>query len=142
MVAAHPVYAGASPPCTHTSEPRPPPPPPPPQFKLICQGNLEFPDPEWTNISVEAKDLVSHMLVVEPAERYGARECLGHPWLLSQTWEEAATPISPSGSVISWMEEEQPRQPQFAEAAARQQLQPAPVDSSYNPPPVLRGGAR
>ncbi len=56
------------------------------QFKLICQGNIEFPDPEWTNISVEAKDLVSHMLVVKPELRFGSRECLAHPWLNQRTW--------------------------------------------------------
>jgi serine/threonine protein kinase len=42
----------------------------PGQFALIMQGNLEFPDPEWTNISVEAKDIISHMLVVDSGSRY------------------------------------------------------------------------
>ena len=37
-------------------------------------------------ISVEAKDLVSHMLVVKPELRFGSRECLAHPWLNQRTW--------------------------------------------------------
>ena len=32
-------------------------------------------------VSVEAKDLLSCMLTVDPTKRYSASECLLHPWV-------------------------------------------------------------
>ena len=38
-----------------------------------------FPEKKWKDISNEAKDLISHMIVPE-SERYTARQVLSHPW--------------------------------------------------------------
>lgn len=35
----------------------------------------------WDDISEEAKDLLTKMLVVDPEERITVREILKHPWL-------------------------------------------------------------
>lgn len=32
-------------------------------FKRIQQGEFDFPEPEWKNVSKEAKDLICHLLV-------------------------------------------------------------------------------
>ena len=75
------------------------------QFKLICAGNIEFQDSEWRDISVEAKDLVSHMLVVKPELRFGTRECLSHPWLMPRAWSAASSSASSASSGASHQEE-------------------------------------
>lgn len=50
-------------------------------FKTITKGIYSFPSPEWDNISVDCKDLISHLLIVNPEERYTPTQCLQHPWL-------------------------------------------------------------
>ena len=52
-------------------------------IRLIVQAKYSFPDPEWTSISPEAKDLIGKLLVVDPAGRLTAEEVLKHPWIAS-----------------------------------------------------------
>jgi len=47
----------------------------------ICSGIFNFDDPAWVNISEAAKDLIRHLIVVDPAQRYGTEELLRHPWI-------------------------------------------------------------
>ena len=48
-------------------------------YGKIAQMKFNFPEKKWKNISEEAKDLISHMLVPEK-ERYNAKQVLSHPW--------------------------------------------------------------
>jgi len=50
-------------------------------FERIIRAEYSFPDPEWTDISEEAKDFIRGLLVKEPKKRATARDCLQHPWL-------------------------------------------------------------
>jgi len=50
-------------------------------FEKIIKVEYDFPDPEWTNISSEAKDYIRHLLVKDPKERWTAKQCKEHPWL-------------------------------------------------------------
>jgi serine/threonine protein kinase len=50
-------------------------------FDNIMSGNYDFPDPEWTDVSEEAKDFIKKILVVNPAKRMTAEEALKHPWI-------------------------------------------------------------
>jgi calcium/calmodulin-dependent protein kinase I len=50
-------------------------------FEKIIKAEYDFPNPEWENISNEAKDFIKHLLVKEPNIRYTAQQCLEHPWL-------------------------------------------------------------
>jgi len=43
-----------------------------------------FPEKEWSTISSEAQDLVQHLLVRDPHQRYTADEVLAHPWIHMQ----------------------------------------------------------
>jgi len=47
----------------------------------ILDGDFNFPEDEWYDVSVEAKDLISHLLVKEPSKRYSVDMVLSHPWL-------------------------------------------------------------
>ena len=38
-------------------------------FRLICEGRYEFDAPYWDNVSKEAKDFISKLLVVDPSKR-------------------------------------------------------------------------
>lgn len=46
----------------------------------ITQGKVSFSQKIWATVSSEVKDLVSNLLVVDPAKRYTADQALGHPW--------------------------------------------------------------
>jgi serine/threonine protein kinase len=54
-------------------------------FKQIRKGEYSFPSPYWDDVSDEAKDIVSKVLVVEPSVRFTAQQCLDHPWITSQS---------------------------------------------------------
>ena len=45
------------------------------------QGQYDFPDPYWSEISDSAKDLVRKLLTVDPRQRYTAAQVLQHPWI-------------------------------------------------------------
>lgn len=50
-------------------------------FEKILNADFDFPDPEWTHISDEAKDFIRHLLVLDIDTRYTTQQCLKHPWL-------------------------------------------------------------
>jgi len=50
-------------------------------FEKILNADYDFPDPEWTNISEDAKDFIKHLLVLDIEKRYTTKQCLEHPWL-------------------------------------------------------------
>ena len=50
-------------------------------FKVIQHADYEFVEPYWNDASEEVKDLISKLLVVDPAKRLSAEEALQHPWL-------------------------------------------------------------
>jgi serine/threonine protein kinase len=40
----------------------------------------KFDDEIWTNVHDSAKDMMAHMMVVDPSQRWTARQLLDHPW--------------------------------------------------------------
>ncbi|CAK9072554.1 Calcium/calmodulin-dependent protein kinase type 1 (CaM kinase I) (MnCaMKI) [Durusdinium trenchii] len=54
-------------------------------FRQIKRGKFEFPSPFWDNVSKDAKDFISSMLVVNPVERPTISQCLKHPWLVGDS---------------------------------------------------------
>ncbi|KAM0256942.1 hypothetical protein ACHAQJ_004643 [Trichoderma viride] len=47
----------------------------------VAKGQYTFLSPWWDGISKSAKDLISHLLTVDPDKRYTIREFLAHPWI-------------------------------------------------------------
>uniref|UniRef100_A0A182NFR4 non-specific serine/threonine protein kinase n=1 Tax=Anopheles dirus TaxID=7168 RepID=A0A182NFR4_9DIPT len=50
-------------------------------FESIQGGRYCFPDSEWQDVSEEAKDLISGLLVKEAPKRLSATAVLEHPWI-------------------------------------------------------------
>lgn len=50
-------------------------------YQQIKAGDYSFPSPYWTDISASAKDLIRHLLCVDPLKRYSATDVLRHPWV-------------------------------------------------------------
>jgi calcium-dependent protein kinase len=51
-------------------------------FNSILKAQYSFPDPYWTHISPEAKDLIRNMMVVDIKRRYTPTQVLKHKWMV------------------------------------------------------------
>lgn len=47
----------------------------------VAKGQYTFLSPWWDEISKSAQDLITHLLCVDPDERYSINEFLSHPWV-------------------------------------------------------------
>jgi len=54
-------------------------------FEKIKNGKFEFSSPYWDNISLEAKEIIANLLVVDPSRRLDCDKLLKHPWILGET---------------------------------------------------------
>ncbi|KAJ8265130.1 hypothetical protein COCON_G00142290 [Conger conger] len=63
--------------------------------KRIRMGQYEFPNPEWSDVSEEAKQLIRHLLKTEPTQRMTITEFTNHPWI-NQSMEVPQTPLHTS----------------------------------------------
>jgi calcium/calmodulin-dependent protein kinase I len=50
-------------------------------FRKIVSGKFEFDDDDWCDVSDEAKDLVSKLLMLDPDQRLTSNEALKHKWM-------------------------------------------------------------
>jgi len=50
-------------------------------FEQIMKADYDFPEDYWCDVSSEAKDFISRLLVVDPKKRMSGKEALKHPWL-------------------------------------------------------------
>ena len=49
-------------------------------FRMIMDGQYTVKGSEWDDVSETAKDLIEHLLVVDPSERFTAEQALQHPF--------------------------------------------------------------
>lgn len=49
--------------------------------KRIRTGQYDFPNPEWKNVSQDAKDLIRGLLKTDPAERLTIEQIMGNKWI-------------------------------------------------------------
>ena len=54
-------------------------------FQKILSGKVEYNEEEWKDVSDDAKDFLSRLLLVNPKERMTAKEALEHPWILNHS---------------------------------------------------------
>jgi calcium/calmodulin-dependent protein kinase I len=50
-------------------------------FEQIMKADYDFPEDYWRDISQDAKDFISRLLVVDPKKRMTGKEALKHKWL-------------------------------------------------------------
>eukprot|EP00794_Sanderia_malayensis_P003692 gene3692-4210_t len=60
-------------------------------FDLIQSGSFEFLSPYWDEVSDDARDLVSNLLVVDIPKRYSAEQALSHTWVTGRITESRGT---------------------------------------------------
>ncbi|GAB5360841.1 hypothetical protein AAMO2058_000661800 [Amorphochlora amoebiformis] len=53
----------------------------PEYFRQMRKARVVFPSRFWSNISTEAKELITLLLEKDPKKRYSAAEVLKHPWI-------------------------------------------------------------
>ncbi|XP_077999896.1 MAP kinase-activated protein kinase 3-like [Glandiceps talaboti] len=70
--------------------------------KRIRNGQYEFPDPEWSNVSEEAKNLIRQLLKTDPNERMTITEFMEYSWVK----RASEVPQTPLMSAIVLKEEE------------------------------------
>lgn len=58
----------------------------------VSKGHYTFLSPWWDDISHSAKDLITHLLCVDPAQRYTVDEFLSHPWATAAPAPPPSTP--------------------------------------------------
>ncbi|KAK9477385.1 kinase-like domain-containing protein [Lipomyces japonicus] len=66
----------------------------------VARGQYTFLSPWWDPISKSAKDLVSHLLTVDPDRRYSIEEFLAHPWITQTNAPTAPAYDAPPISVV------------------------------------------
>ncbi|KAL0145447.1 CAMK/CAMK1/CAMK1-RCK protein kinase [Mucor lusitanicus] len=57
----------------------------------VAKGQYTFLSPWWDTISDEAKDLIEHLLDVDPEKRYTILEFLEHPWMQNEKMSQIDT---------------------------------------------------
>ncbi|KAI9223750.1 kinase-like domain-containing protein, partial [Blastocladiella britannica] len=89
--------------------------------RKVAHGQWTFLEPWWNNVSQPAKDLVSRLLNVQPAQRMTIDQFFEHPWIVGEpeTTESPAAVPEPAAPTI----------PPFAAAA---QAMETPANGSFD----------
>lgn len=61
-------------------------------YRRITECEYQFESPHWDLISVDAKDLISKLLVLDPAARPTIEEVMKHEWMQGKLEEKDITP--------------------------------------------------
>ncbi|XP_072346370.1 phosphorylase b kinase gamma catalytic chain, skeletal muscle/heart isoform-like isoform X1 [Scyliorhinus torazame] len=71
-------------------------------LRMIMDGNYNFDSPEWQDRSDTVKDLISHLLIVKPEDRFTADQALAHPFFQQYLVEEVRhfTPLRKFKTII------------------------------------------
>ena len=71
----------------------------------VARGQYTFLSPWWDSISKSAKDLISHLLTVDPVRRYTIDEFLHHPWI-RESQEETAPAFDAPPTTVNFTKKE------------------------------------
>ncbi|KAJ3145201.1 hypothetical protein HDU86_001125 [Geranomyces michiganensis] len=73
----------------------------------VANGQFAFLSPWWDDISPEAKDLVCHLLQVNPKKRYTISQFLAHPWIQGGTIVPQGATAVPNVHIEEHQEDEE-----------------------------------
>lgn len=62
--------------------------------KRIRTGQYTFPNPEWANVSHDAKDLIKGMLRTDPEERFTIFDIMKNKWIVVSIQIESCVAIT------------------------------------------------
>lgn len=65
-------------------------------FEKIRIGEFEFAAKEWGNVSNDAKDVIRHLLVVDPGRRWTAKQALESQWLRQESDSLRSIDLTPN----------------------------------------------
>lgn len=57
-------------------------------IQAVLAGKYSIDEPEWAEVSADAKDIVKLLLMYEPDKRISAQAALSHPWLKKMATNE------------------------------------------------------
>lgn len=81
----------------------------------VARGQYTFLSPWWDPISAQAKDLISHLLCVNPDDRYTIDEFFRHPWISQHIPQH----IEPGSHTHRQQQQEQQQQQSGVDGAPR-----------------------
>ncbi|CAG8599210.1 4428_t:CDS:2 [Ambispora leptoticha] len=61
----------------------------------VAKGHYTFLSPWWDDMSASSKDLITHLLDVDPEKRYTIKEFFEHPWVKEEPFYPSETTIVP-----------------------------------------------
>ncbi|KAI9369134.1 kinase-like domain-containing protein [Aspergillus egyptiacus] len=102
----------------------------------VAKGQYTFLSPWWDDISKSAKDLISHLLTVDPDERYDIKQFLAHPWIRGTDEETQAASDAPPLTTPAITARELRKQPLDAVAAELAPYPPASAQLSAGDRPM------
>jgi len=96
-------------------------------FKQIRTCDWKFYKNDWENISPDARELIEHLLVVDPEQRWTASQCLKCSWLKDGTTENNEVDLTAS---IKSLNDRQARLRRFSTPVQWQKNGSSPIDVS------------
>ena len=106
-------------------------------LQLVAEAKFEFHDAEWKEISPEAKDLISQLLVVDPQKRLTMEALLAHKWL-AKAVESSRASIA---AAVAAKAAPPPQRAAKAAVAASAEPPPPPPHSNGVPPAAPKDAA-
>ena len=71
--------------------------------EMIVRGQFSFLSPWWDDISDSAQDLISQLLVTDPAARFTIEDFFHHPWISGR--QVPTTPAPGDTATLDWKEQ-------------------------------------
>ncbi|CAH3045667.1 unnamed protein product [Pocillopora meandrina] len=94
--------------------------------KRIRQGQYDFPNPEWSRVSTQAKELIRGLLRTDPQNRFTVEQVMNNPWIKAYT-EVPSTPLHTAAVLREEEENWQDVKDEMTNALASMRFEPDKV---------------
>ena len=100
--------------------------------KRIRTGQYDFPDPEWKNVSKDAKELIKGMLNTDPSKRFDIDNVIKSKWI-SEYASVPQTPLSTTHVLREGTDQWTDVKQEMSDALQEMRLDPEQVPTLKNP---------